>query len=301
MKALKVIGIVVGGLVVIAAAGLGAIYAKSSGVIGATYDVPEVALSLPTDSSSLARGRHLVEAVAKCIDCHGADLGGTVFVDGMPFARIIAPNLTRGRGGVTAAYTDAQLLRAIRHGVRRDGRGLAIMPAPSYIYLSDADLTAIAAYVRGVPAVDRELPASQYGPISRMLLAMGKLPVFGAALVDHQRTERFDVPEDTTAAYGRYLTAIGGCRECHNSSFSGGPIPGADPESPPAADITPTGIGSWSYEQFREFFRTGLTPGGRTVEDRFMPWRNSGRMSETEFRAVWNFLRSLPPRAFGET
>lgn len=301
MRLLKWLGVGVGALAALVAVLAGLVYARSGSIIRRVYEVPEVALALPGDSALLARGRHLVEAVVKCGDCHGENLGGAVMIDAMPFARVVAPNLTRGRGGVGESLSDAQLLRAIRHGVAADGRGLAVMPAPSYIYLSDSDLAAIAAFVRSLPAVDSDLPATTFGPISRTLLAMGKLPIFGAATVDHTRSERFEAPQDTTPAYGRYLTAIGGCRECHNASFSGGPIPGGDPESPPAANITPAGLSSWTYEQFRQFFQTGVTPAGRTIDNRFMPWRASGRMTETEFRAVWNFLRSLPPKGFGET
>jgi hypothetical protein len=45
-----------------------AIYAVSSLAIRKTYDFPDSAVRAATDSSSLAWGRHLMEAVTKCQD-----------------------------------------------------------------------------------------------------------------------------------------------------------------------------------------------------------------------------------------
>lgn len=50
----------------------------------------------------------------------------------MPFARVAATNLTRGRGGVGAAYTDLDWVRSIRHGVLPDSTGAFIMPSEAY-------------------------------------------------------------------------------------------------------------------------------------------------------------------------
>ena len=74
-----------------------------------------------------------------------------MFIDDPALGRVIAPNLTRGRGGVGATFSDADFVRAIRHGVDPSGRPLLIMPADDYTHFSDADLGMIIAYVRSLP------------------------------------------------------------------------------------------------------------------------------------------------------
>src|SRR5690606_27824630 len=103
------------GLVVLTGAGL---FASSSMKILKKYDVPLTELPIPNDSATIARGKHLATAIGKCVDCHMADFGGSNFIDDPALGTVPASNLTRG--GVGALYTDAELIRAIRHGVKRD-------------------------------------------------------------------------------------------------------------------------------------------------------------------------------------
>jgi mono/diheme cytochrome c family protein len=264
-----------------------------------TWDVTVRAIPIPTDSAALAHGAHLVRAITKCVDCHGEDLaGGIVFAD-ITFGRLAASNLTRGAGGVGGRYTDLEWVSAIRHGLNGAREPLAIMPAEAYQYLSDADLGAVIAYVKGVPAVNRTWPTRAFGPIATMLIALNKLPIFPAALVDHARTRMTFPPEDTTTAYGRYLADIGGCTSCHNAALSGGGAAGP-PGSPPPANLTPGGIPHYTEADFVRVLREGRTPDGRSLDNNFMPWRSSGRMTDAEIHAVWLFLRSLPAKRLGE-
>lgn len=65
---------------------------------------------------------------------------GRVFLDEPAIGRFVASNLTRGKGGVGASYTDDDWVRAIRHGVGPDGKALLIMPSQEFFNLSDADV-----------------------------------------------------------------------------------------------------------------------------------------------------------------
>lgn len=67
-----------------------------------------------------------------------------------------APNLTAGKGGIGATYTDADWERAIRHGIGGDNRVLAIMPSNYFSHYSDADLAAVIAYLKTFPPVDSD-------------------------------------------------------------------------------------------------------------------------------------------------
>src|SRR5688572_20856221 len=128
MRALRIAGIVAGvvvGLVIVAVA---LVYALSSARLRRTHPRPTATVVVPNTPDAVARGRHLVEAVGSCMECHAEDLGGKV-LDMGPIAAPVASNLTRGRGGIATSYEDADWVYAIRHGIRRNGRSLLLMPS----------------------------------------------------------------------------------------------------------------------------------------------------------------------------
>ena len=67
------------GLVGLIALALVVIYVMSERYLARTYPVREVAITLPTDSASLARGERL--ARLSCYGCHGETLTGTVMFE----------------------------------------------------------------------------------------------------------------------------------------------------------------------------------------------------------------------------
>lgn len=296
---LKWVGIVVGALVVVIVC-LGVwFYAKSNRAIARTFTIDQPALAIPTDSASIQRGRHIASAVSSCIDCHAEHLGGQMVIDQAPFMRLGAPNLTRGAGGVGATLTDADFVRAIRHGVGPDGRALALMPSEAYQHFSDADLGAVIAYVKSVAPVDNPVPPREFGPIARMLLARGQFPLFHTGEIDHAAARSVTAPADTTSAdYGHYMANIAGCTSCHGPGLSGGAIPGAPPEAPPAPNITPSGIGTWTEADFFRALREGKGSGGRQL-NAFMPYRYFKDLSDGEIRALWAFVHSVPSKEYG--
>ena len=282
------------GLIVVAGAG---VYASASRKLARTYnDVPLVEVAFTSDSATVERGRHLVAAIGKCAECHGADLGGQVFIDDPGLGVVSASNLTLG--GVGADYTDAELLRVLRHGVKRDGHGARIMPSEDWQYLADDDAAAIIAYVRSMPPVTRELPAFKLRAVGRALVGTGILPIIAADGIDHGRQHPRTLPADTSVSYGQYLANIGGCTGCHGPGLSGGKVPGTPPEFKPAANITPTGIGHYTDEQFETILRTGKRPDGTAV-DNFMPWRATTFMTPVEMRATIKYIRSVKPKEYG--
>ncbi|HEX2078866.1 MAG TPA: cytochrome c [Longimicrobium sp.] len=271
---------------------LAVVYGVSEARMRKTYDIAGMSLNITTDPAQIERGRHLATAVSKCADCHGEDLGGKVFIDAQPMGKLIASNLTRGKGGVAARYTDQQLEAAIRHGVGPGGRGLLFMPSQEFQYLSDEDVAAIIAYLRTVPAVDRELPASKVGPLGRALMVAGQLPLLPAEMIDHRAASRTAPPAGPTREYGQYLVRVGGCVGCHGENLGG--LPGHGPGEPAATNLTPAGpIGSWTEADFVKAMRTGVRPDGSKISD-FMPWKSVGMSTDDELRALWLYLRSVP-------
>lgn len=254
--------------------------------------------SVVMDSATIARGEYLVRAIAKCADCHGQDLGGQIMIDDPALGRIYAPNLTSGRGSVTAAVTDAEIINEIRHGLAPDGRKLMFMPVRDWATMADEDVAAIVAYVRSVPAVDRESQRSTVGPMGRALYVAGQLPLFESELIAHDGIERVRPATGVSVEYGRYLAQIGGCMGCHGSTLSGGKIPGTPPDFKPAANLTPSGIGHYTEADFFRALREGKRPDGSAI-DPFMPIGATKLMTDDDTRAIWIYLHTVPPKAFG--
>lgn len=292
---LKWTGIVVGGLVGLAAVALAAVYIASNARINTTYEIQAAVVQIPTDAEAIAAGEHL--AVTRgCTDCHSENLGGGAFVDDPMLGTLYASNLTSGAGGV-GAYTDADWVRAIRHGIGPDGQSLIWMPSQEFYFLSDEDLGSLIAYLKTVPAVDNELPEHTLRPMGRALFLAGQLPLLPAEIVEHEAPRPNAPQPGVTAEYGAYLAV--GCSGCHGPDYSGGPIPGGAPDWPPAANLTPGGdLVDWSEADFIAAFRTGIKPNGQPFDEN-MPYEAIGQMTDDELKAVFLFLRSLPATETG--
>jgi mono/diheme cytochrome c family protein len=255
---------------------------------------------------AVARGRALVEGIAGCGNCHtpngpqgkvaDKNLAGG-FMEENPAFRAVAANITPDRETGIGAWTDAEIARAIREGIRRDGRVMGPpMPFELYRKLSDADTAAIIAYLRSVPAVRNAagqstwkipLPAS-YGP-----------PVAGV-----QAPPRSDL-----VAYGAYLAGpVGHCTECHTPLGKGGrdwtqtgkggqPFPGPWGVSV-ARNITSSkehGIGGWSDAEIERAVRRGISKDGRKM---FPPmgYAYYAKIDAEDMKALIAYLRTIPPQ-----
>ena len=164
---------------------VGGVYVLGDQRLNRRVAVPDESVAVPMDLASAHRGQHLASAVALCVDCHGPNLAGRVVFDQRGLGRIVAPNLTRGRGGIGASDSDADMLRAIRHGVDRTGRQLLIMPSDNYTRLSDADVGAIIDYIRSVPSIDTSLPSTEILALGKIRFATGQLALLPSANIDH--------------------------------------------------------------------------------------------------------------------
>ena len=291
----KTIGAVVGVFVLLVVVAVGAFYLLSSRKLKQTYTVTPAALTIPTDSAALERGRHLVTVRLGCTACHTPDLGGQVAIDAMPFGRFVATNITPG--GTVGTYNDADWVRSIRHGIRPNGQPLLFMPSHVFAGLGAEDLGAVIAYMKTVSPVTRELPASAVGPIGRMLIVTGKAPLIPAELIDHAAALP-SVPAEDSPEYGRYLVTTGGCTGCHGPGLSGGKLAGG-PDDPPATNLTPTGIGEWSEADFIIALREGKRPNGTTINP-FMPWQTMGKMTDAELQAIYRYLKTVPAKPYGQ-
>nr|MDQ3082808.1 cytochrome c [Gemmatimonadota bacterium] len=203
-RALKWLGYVVGLLVLFVIIGVGTVYAITSSRMNKTYPTEVQSVAIPSDPVAVAKGKHLVEAVGKCTDCHGANLSGTRMFDAAVFMKLTAPNLTSGKGGIPN-YTDADWVRAIRHGLNRAGKPLIFMPSQEFTAFSDSDLGAIIAYLKTVPPADTEVePARAPGPVARAIYLLANYPLIPVEQID-SNASRAEITPAVNIEYGQYL------------------------------------------------------------------------------------------------
>jgi len=257
-----------------------------------TYDFPADSVIVPTDDASIARGKHIAETT--CAQCHGADLGGVggwFKMEGV--GEVDASNLTTGLGGVGSVYTsDAEYVRAIRHGIDSEGKPIFMPAVLVYQRMSDEDLGAVIAYLKVAPPVDRVTEGS-FDAMGKIMLGaglFGKLPVEEASHATTVSAPKAGV----TVEYGEYLAVLGDCASCHGADYAGGAYP--DPSvTLPVPNITPAGnIGAWTEEEFIAAMREGITPEGKPLAPAFMPFEAIGKMTDDELAALYLFLQSLP-------
>lgn len=260
---------------------------------------PAYALALKDDAASIERGRYLFQSRG-CADCHGHDGAGRVFVndEGMGL-KLAGPNISPGPGSVVAHYQAEDWERTLRHGVKPSGRPLMVMPAEDYARWTDGDVAAVAAYVRALPPVAGGPAVLQLPLPVRVMYGLGLMPD-AAERIDHTLPPAQPVPEGVTTRHGQYVA--NGCIGCHGAQLSGGKIPGAPPDWPAAANLTPgEGSAMARYADpaaFRAMLRSGRRPDGSAVS-RVMPFEALAQMNDTDIDAAYVYLKSLPPRPAG--
>jgi mono/diheme cytochrome c family protein len=278
------------------------------------WDVPLPAARAVQDPAAIARGRYIVYGPGRCADCHAADAARPQLLRGeeVPLTggsgestylgTWRAPNLTPDRATGIGNVTDAQLARMIRYGVNREGHiGLPFMD--SFADLTEADLVAILSFLRSLRPAPGVAPSQDINLLGKIALAYFITPYAPTGAPPGELT-----PE-ASARYGEYLAkSLGGCSACHTARslktgaylspfFSGGlqfrsrPHPENMFVSPNLTPDDATGhITRWSEEDFVQRFRAGLV-----MPDSPMPWAGFSRMTDTDLRALYRFLHSLPP------
>jgi len=291
-RVIRIIAIVLGlllGIVLLAGVVL---YLIGNGRLNKEYDFPASDIEVPEDAASIEYGKHRAEIL--CQGCHGEDLGGVEnWFRAGPLGTIDSANLTAGEGGIGQEFTAEDFVRAVRHGIGRDGKAIFMTAVPSTAHLSDEDLGAIIAYLKTVPPVARKLQGERFTPLAKILLAAGVLDKLPVESVSHEIN--VTAPEKAASAeYGEYIVNTNDCRICHGPELNGGPFP--DPTiTKISPNLTPGGeLGFWSEEDFINALRMGVTPSGHQLDPEFMPWPGYSQFYDEELQAIWLYLQSLP-------
>src|ERR1700722_13896819 len=142
---------------------LGAIAAAAFFFMPASLEPVTASAAQPTGAALIARGAYLTKA-ADCEACH-TNPGGQPFAGGrafdLPFGTVYSPNITSDHDHGIGAWSNAEFVRALHHGIDREGEDLyPVFPYASYALLSDDDALAIRAYLATVKPVAAAVPAN---------------------------------------------------------------------------------------------------------------------------------------------
>lgn len=260
--------------------------------------------ALPAGAApSVERGEYLVTGPMGCGNCHspigpqgfvaGAELTGRLFEDKPGAYTIYTPNITPA--GRVAGWSDAELARAIREGARPDGSLIGPpMPFAFYRGIGDEDLASIVMYLRSVPAVANEVPASTY----HIPLPPSYGPPVGSVTPP---------PAGLTVEYGRYVADLAHCLECHSPMGPQGPMldtdggrGGMEFTGPWGVSVSSNitahadGIAGLSDDDVKTMIIKGIREDGTPMLPP-MPYPFLAKMTPSDLDALVIYLRTLPP------
>jgi len=275
---------------------------------------PATRVRAPRTPEAIAKGKYLSNHVFGCTACHSpvhVDQPGEPQIEGkvgsgrdfpddptFPDWHISAPNLTPDRETGLGAWTDGEILRAMREGVSRDGRPLfPMMPYQTYAKgMSDEDALAVIAYLRSLPPIRNRTKTTVIGfPVSMFIRAVPR-PV--------PRPAR-PAPASGVAR-GRWLLDVASCGDCHTTFddkrdpvpghyLAGGnpfPIPGRGTVyTPNITNDRATGVGAYSEADLRRAIFEGYGKDGRRLYG--MPWWYYAGMTDDDRTAVITALRQV--------
>lgn len=283
-RVLKWAGYGLAGVAALLLALVGGAFAVSEAMIWWPADKPEVRLVAASDAGAVERGQRVAK-LNGCHDCHGGKLEGQLFHDEMPLVRAWGPNLSR----LIANQTDADLDRAIRHGVGADGRRLWIMPSSAFAHLTDQEASDLLAYLRTFPPTGEVQPRFKVGPVGRIGVLLGKMKSEPDLLrANGQGLKLVDLgPEH---AQGRDLART--CIECHGQRLEGNPM-----LKSPDLDM----VASYEPEDFERLLHTGVAAGDRKVGLMTMvaPAR-FGDLTSEQIRALQAYLKARADRRIAQ-
>ena len=260
----------------------------------------------------LARGKYLVQNVLDCFTCHSQHdwtkhdapeipgmegAGQDPFpLEGLP-GKVFPPNITPDKETGAGNWTDDMLARAIREGIGHDGRALfPFMPYQGYSHLPDEDLASVIVYLRSLPPVHRVIPKTELIFPVKYLIRSTPEPI----------TQPVPPPDlSTPVKRGKWLVTVAGCSDCHTPQKNGQPMAGLylaggfELKGPwgdvASANITPdpSGISYYDESLFLDVMHTGYVKARKLSQ--IMPWWGHRGMTDEDLKAIFAYLRTVPP------
>ncbi|GAB3941496.1 hypothetical protein GCM10028805_04710 [Spirosoma harenae] len=306
-KALKITGLLVGGIVLLIA-GFCAYVAVAD---VPTYNPPAIPkITVERTPARVARGE--VIAQIQCMSCH-ADKDNRLtgkYLGEVPaiFGKLYSKNITQDKEKGIGKWTDGELMHFLRTGVRHDGSYAPVMP--QYPNMADEDLKSVIAWLRSdrfpVQPTSKEAPASELSFVSKLLThtLMKPLPYPEKAIAFPDTADQ--------VALGKYTAdAIGDCFACHSGDlidqdkihpektkgYYGGGIEmtGEGGKKVVTANLTfdeQTGIAkTYTKEQFIRAVKAGVRPDGSILK---YPMEPKMVLSDREVGAIYEYLKTVP-------
>lgn len=273
--------------------------------------------TVESTTETIERGKYLANHVTVCVDCHSQrdwsiysgpikpgtfGMGGEYFGRnlGLPgdfYARNITPHNLKD-------WTDGEIYHLITTGINKDGEAIfPVMPYQAYAQMDPEDVKAIIAYIRTLEPIKNEIPKRSID--FPMNLILNTIPKKAEPKKRPSKSDHY--------AYGKYMTTIAGCIDCHTKAekgkmvegmeFAGGfefAMPGGTLRS---SNITPhkSGIENWTkklfIDRFKSYADTSRLLRGLNEKDfnTIMPWTMYSGMTEEDLGAIYDYLRTLKP------
>jgi mono/diheme cytochrome c family protein len=309
----KIAGYVLGGIVLLIAAGL--IYFNSK--------FPDVEkpknIKVEITPERIKRGEYLANHVTGCIDCHSQRdwtkyaaplISGSEGKGGQKFGReigfpgdIYAKNISPASVG---NWSDGELIRTITQGVNKDNKALfPLMPYNGFNKLTQEDLYSIVSYIRSLQPIENKIPATDLDFPLNFIVKTMPLKSYNPAP---------EIDRNDHVKYGKYLVTLASCTDCHTQAEKGEPLPGMYLAGGMAfnlpwgivrsANITPdeaTGIGKWTKEAFVARFKAFDNDSAKNISvgshdfNTVMPWIFLAGMTEEDLGDIYEYLRTVKP------
>ena len=312
---LKIVGVLLAVVVVVALGGLGYLMAAFPKV------PPASSVKITATPEMLARGQYLNDHVVGCTECH-TQRDWTKFTapnkpellgaGGEPFA-LDASNTLYSKNITPAGigdWTDGEVIRAVTQGVSKDGTPLfPLMPYTHFGAMQEDDVHAVVAYIRTLKPIASTVPPRKLGfPLNVIVRTIPGPNTYGKR-----------PPVEDKVACGKYMTGAALCSDCHTPiDGQGAPLPGMDFAGGMeftetgyrvrSANITPdssTGIGSWTEQQFIDKFKAfeNTTPATMSETERrqntVMPMMAYAGTSREDLSAIFATFAPSSPSPIG--
>ncbi len=260
-----------------------------------------------SNSELVKRGDYLVNGVLTCGNCHTpkgpqGDIAAKAFSGGLswdePPFKVTAPNITQDKETGIGNYSNSDIEKVLRKGVKPDGTPVAmIMPSGFYEIMTDRDMNAVIAYLRTLKPLKNRVPDPVY-----------KVPQGHPVPPGGENKFTDDMLRDKVKL-GFYLVTIGHCMECHtplgpkgrdfvNDLGKGGfelKGPWGVSVSRNITSSKTKGIGDWTDAEIKRAIAQGIRKDGSKLKPP-MAYHSYATMTDADLDAVIAYLRTVPAK-----
>ena len=258
-------------------------------------------------SDLVKRGDYLVNGILTCGNCHSpkgpqGDIPGKLFSGGLswdePPFKVTAPNITQDKQTGIGTWSNTDIRRLLRKGVKPDGTPIAtIMPTGFYDIITNRDMSAIVAYLRTLKPIKNKVA----DPIYKMKQVRQIFPGAERPYKEAMFSDRIK--------HGFYLAAIGHCMECRTPMVKGRrdwgkdlgrggfefPGPWGVSVSRNITQSKSKGIGAWTDAEIKRAIAMGVEKDGKHLKPP-MGYSYYAKMTDADLNDIVAYLRTVPAK-----